>query len=271
MSPHKRTHEPPAIFELLLPLAGLLLVGVFFLPGFRQLLGLFLFFALGLAVLSLALGLALYLRHLKKLTADGVFNPAVPAAPPDTWTLELLRELEWKRFEELVAAYLLELGYTSESADSAATGRAVPLFKGGRIEPVILLQCRVWDAGTVGLEPLRALQAAMGTEAIRYGAYYTAGEFTAEAEAFAHGKVIDLVNGPEFLVRLRQLTPAMQQKFLEEATAGDYQTPSCPGCGIKFVLPTEEEEPSVATQVWVCRNHPQCQRTLPVAEVSSVQ
>src|SRR5438132_1350965 len=128
MSKPKRENDPPAIIELLLPLAGLMLVAVFFLPAFRRLLGTLLFFAFALIALSLLLGMLLYRRHLKKLGQPGPAGPGTPAASEssnDTWTIELLGRLEWKSFEELVAAYSHELGYVIKPADSPANGQAV--------------------------------------------------------------------------------------------------------------------------------------------------
>jgi len=273
MSKTKRENEPPAIIELMLPLVGLLLVAVFFLPAFRQLLGTLLFLALGFIVLSLVVGMGLYIRHLKKLAlADSppAGRAAVPAAAPvasDVWSFDLLAQLEWKRFEELVAAYSHELGYTIKPLAGVAGHGTMLLFKNGRAQPAkpaMLVQCRAWDAVTVGLGPVRDLHDAMPAHQVGYGAYYTAGEFSAEAEDFAHGKILDLVNGREFFSRLRQLSPAVQQKLLEEATAGDFTTPTCPGCDIKMVR-DDEAQPIGSESAWVCRNRPQCKRTLRVA------
>jgi len=263
----KRENEPPVIIELLLPLAGLLLMAVFLMPGFRELLGTLLFVSLGFVALSLVVGMWLYFRHLKQLAEANPPGaaPAVPEASGDTWTIELLGRLEWKRFEELVAAYSHELGYTARSADGPASSRAVVLCKNGRTEPAMLLQCRRWDAVTVGVAPVRELSDAMTALHVGYGAYYTPGEFTAEAEEFARGKILDLVTGREFLHRLRQLSPPVQQKLLEEATVGDYTSPTCPGCDIKMVPLTDGSKPAAGGHAWVCRNAPQCQRTLQVA------
>lgn len=261
----KRENEPPAIIELLLPLAGLLLVAVFFLPAFRELLGTLLFIVLGCMVLALVVGMALYVRHLKKLELQAPARSTTTAVALDAWTMELLSRLEWKRFEELVTAYSHELGYATNPPDSPFHGRAALLFKKGRTQPSMLLQCKAWDAGVVSVAPVRQLHEAMAAQQVGYGAYYTNAEFAPEAEEFARGKILDLVNGREFLLRLKQLAPAVQQKLLEEATAGDYTTPTCPGCDIKMVLPTDGSKPAEDNSVWVCRNHPACTRTLRVA------
>jgi restriction system protein len=196
-------------------------------------------------------------------------NTPAAVAPPvgiqEVWSRDLLSRMEWKRFEELAAAYARELGYTVKTEDGAAPGGPVLLYKGGQAKPAMLMRCRTWDSSTVGLDAVRELHEAMAARQVGYGVFYTAGEFTREADEFAHGKIIDLVNGTEFVARLRQLVPAVQQKLLEEATEGDYTTPTCPGCDIKMVPLVEGSKPTEGSPAWVCRNRPQCSRTLRVA------
>ena len=262
MSPNKRVNEPPAILELLLPLIGLMLVAVFFLPGFRQFLGTLLFIGAGLIALSLVVGMGLYIRHLKQLAR--VETPPAPAVPTDSWTVELLGRLDWKRFEEVTTAYYRELGYVAKHSGTGPDGNgAVLLYKSGRAQPAMVLQCRAWRPGPVGAESLRELSAVMATDQVGYGVFFTPGDFTAEAGAYAKGKILDLVDGSEFINRIRQLAPAVQQTLLEEALQGDYTTPTCPGCDIKMVPASEGSHPAEGGDYWVCRNRPQCERTLP--------
>jgi hypothetical protein len=266
MPKNKRINEPPMLLELLLPLVGLLLVAVLFLPGFRQFLGTLLFLAVGFVALSLVVGMGLFIRHqrqLAKVAAAGDTS-APPAVSGDTWTLELLAQLEWKRFAELATAYSRELGYEAKTT-GAADGGPVPLFKSGGTQPAILMQCRAWDAVTVGVVPVRELHGVMVAAQVGYGVFYTPGDFTAEATAFARGKILDLVDGREFLHRLQQLPPTVQQKLQEEATQGDYTSPTCPGCDIKMVPSTDGDRPAEGGNYWVCRNAPQCLRSLRVA------
>ena len=258
----KRTNEPPAILELLLPLIGLMLVAVFLLPGFRQFLGTVLFVGAGAAVLSVIVGMGLYTRHLRQLAA----NPpgGAPDTPPGAWTVDLLARLDWKRFEELAAAYYREMGYDAKPAPDAPAGRtALVLNKKGKTQPAMIMQCQAWDRGAVDDAPIRALFATMETADIGYGVFHTCGDFTAAATAFARGKILDLVTGAEFIHRIQQLTPAVQQSLLEEATQGDFSTPTCPGCDIKMVPGEKETGPADNGKSWVCRNHPQCQQVLP--------
>src|SRR5436853_37128 len=56
------------------------------------------------------------------------------------WSLGLLRRIEWRRFEELAAAYFEAVG----------AARAT-----------MLVHCRTWNAEVVGIPPLKELSTAM--------------------------------------------------------------------------------------------------------------
>jgi len=265
MSQEKRKKEPRALLELLLPFAGILVVMIFFLPGVQRVLGIVLAVFLGLMVLSLVVGMGLYIWHMKKLAASGPPQPRNMAAEEfqETWTIELLRHLEWKRFEQLTAAYSQTLGFTARHTQVGSDGGvAVQLFKNDQPHPLMILQCKAWDVEDVGLEPVRGLFNLMAAEKVGYGVFYTTGAFSPEAHAFARGKILDLVDGAELLSRIKQLAPGVQQRLLEEVTQGDYTTPTCPGCDIKMVPRPPDGKITNGTKVWICRNQPHCMRVL---------
>jgi restriction system protein len=265
MPQEKRKKEPRAMLEPLLPFAGVLVVGIFFLPGVQRVLGIILFLALGFAVLSLVIGMALYIRHMKKLATSGPPRPASasPEFSQETWTIELLRQLEWKRFEQVVSAYSRSLGYTTKNTQVGSDGGvAAHLFQGGRPQPVMIMQCKAWDVRDIGLEPVCGLYNLMTVDKVGYGVFYTTGEFSADATEFARGKILDLVDGREFIHRIKQLAPAIQQRILDEVIQGDYTTPTCPGCDIKMVPRPPEDGATNGTRVWICRNQPHCMRVL---------
>ncbi len=243
-------------------------MALFFLPSFRHIAGTLLFVALGLIALALVVGMGLYYWHMKSLARTSSPGPrvAAPGTFQETWTVGLLRQLEWKRFEQVVTAYSRELGYEARGTQAGTDGGvAVPLFKGGRPQPAMIIRCQGWEASDVGIGPVNDLYDVMTRDQVGYGVFYTPGEFTNEAVEFARGKVLDLVDGREFLGRLKQLEPTLQQQLLEEALRGDYITPTCPGCDIKMVPLPSDGGPTQDFKVWVCRNHPHCTRTLTVS------
>ena len=284
--PRYRRRKEPSLIEIVPPLAALLALGLFFSPAFRQLLGALFFLALGLGVLAVIglIGWAIWKMtrgspETERYMAPASGTPTQPVSlaanaranlmiPPvrtyaPTWSQELLSTLEWKRFEDLVAAYSRELGYTAKTTRIGADGGVdVQLYQNDQL--VMIIQCKAWDAYKVGVKPVRELFGVMAADKVANGAFFTTGEFTPEAEDWARDKNLDLVNGREFLSRLGQLTPEQQASLLAIATAGDYTTPTCPSCGVKMVTRTASKGPSEGRHFYGCRNYPRCKQTFKI-------
>jgi restriction system protein len=266
------------LIGLIPPLFGLIFLAIWFVPGFKQAIGAFLYLLIWLGALTVvaAIGWVIWKIRRKRTSnaAQGTtpqFAPTqqlrvssrapVPTPSPD-WSPELLCQLEWKRFEDVVAAYSRELGYEAKTTRIGADGGVdVQLFEVGHPHPVMIIQCKAWGAYKVGVKPVRELYGVMAADKVANGAFFTTGEFTSEAEHWARDKNLDLVNGREFLDRLRQLNPIVQQKLLAIATEGDYTTPTCPSCGVKMMLRTARNGPSEGNGFYGCRNYPRCRQT----------
>jgi len=276
------------LFDILPPLFGLVLLGVFFVPGFRPFLGALLVLALCLAVAAVIglIGWAIwkmtrgtpeteqYMPPVLGTPAQplpfaahgrvNLMDPPVLARAP-VWSRELLSKLEWKRFEDVVAAYSGMLGYEARTTRMGADGGVdVHLYESGQTKPVAIIQCKAWNAYQVGVKPIRELYGVMAADGVSNGAFFTSGHFTSEALAWARDKKLDLVDGGEFLSRIRQLPATQQQELLSIATAGDYTTPTCPSCGVKMVTRTASKGPSEGRDFYGCRNYPRCKQTFKV-------
>jgi|ERR1035437_2394590 restriction system protein len=177
------------------------------------------------------------------------------------------RSLEWKRFEDVVAAYSRELGYEAKTTRIGADGGVdVQLFQNGQSQPVMIIQCKAWDAYKVGVKPVRELFGVMAADKVANGAFFTTGDFTAEAEDWARDKNIDLVNGREFISRIGQLPATTPQSLLRVATEGDFTTPTCPSCGIKMVVRVASKGRSEGNRFWGCPNFPRgCKQTFKIS------
>ncbi len=269
---------------------ALVFAGLIFVPGFRQLLGSLLLLTVllgGVAVVGLIIWAIV--RHRRRNSAEPTtISPSIqphfdrskpvaeayrPLPKPDpqplAWSRQLLSELEWKRFEEVVAAYSRELGYEAKTTRVGADGGVdVQLFQNGNQQPVMVIQCKAWDAYKVGIKPLRELYGVMAADKVANGAFFTTGEFTSEAEEFARDKNLDLVNGREFLSRIGQLSPSAQQKLLALATKGDYTTPICPSCDVKMVLRTASKGSNAGSEFWGCRRYPRCRQTFRISKTT---
>ena len=196
-------------------------------------------------LLSIALGALATLAHPFAFAAKAArrlfigSRQAAALAKIDTaqWTPELLRRLEWRRFEELCAAY-----FEAQGSGGAA----------------VLVQCRPWSAHGVGIAPVRALHGAMASGSVAEGVLLTPGKFTQEARAFAGKEKIRLIDGAEFLARIAALLPEKAFALLELATRGDFLTPTCPSCAIKMV---PRKSTLHGRTYWGCRNYPACKQT----------
>ena len=186
-------------------------------------------------------------------------GPAADPSDAGRWSLELLRRLEWRRFEELCTAYYEALGFTTTQARSGTDGGAdIGLVAGGADKPSSVLQCKGWSVHTVSIKPVRELRAAMAAAGVPQGVLVACGTFTSEAKEFSRGENIQLIDGGELLRKIGALAPEQGQALLRLATAGDFSTPTCPACGIKMTARTSSTE---GRKFWGCLNYPRCKRT----------
>ncbi|MFA5263032.1 MAG: restriction endonuclease [Opitutaceae bacterium] len=283
----RKRRAPYDVLDLLPPLAGLLVLGILMVPGFKQLMGAF--FALAVAALVVAaigfVGFAIWRLYRNTSASNECLNPqplscgqpppviplgtertkaSEPPQPPSkpVWALEFLRAIEWKRFEELVAAYAHELGYEAKTTRIGPDGGVdVLLFQSDQSKPIMAVQCKAWNSYKVGVKPVRELFGVMAADGVANGAFFTTNEFTNEALKFAVGKNLDLVDGREFLARINQLPAGGCERLLTMAAAGDYTTPTCPRCGIKMVRRTASKGPNQGQSFWGCENYPRCKST----------
>jgi restriction system protein len=177
-----------------------------------------------------------------------------------TWTLELLKRLEWRRFEELCAAYFEALGFRTEIAQSRIGGAvAIGLFAEGADNVSILVHCQAWNAYRVAVKPVRTLRDAMTSAGAVEGVLITSGRFTHEAVAAAAKENVQLIDGTSLLGKLTSLVPEKALGLLKMATQGDFLTPTCPACSIKMIPRRSTHE---GRRFWGCANYPRCKHTL---------
>ena len=180
------------------------------------------------------------------------------APAPLCWSLTLLRELEWKRFEEVSAELLRLLGFRAEMLAQGPDGDIdIKLFTVDGTKPSAIVQCKSWITCQVGIKPLRELLGVMAHEKVSEGIFLATGSFTNEATEFAKANRIDAVNGQRYLEMIQTLSEVAQRQLLQTATKGDYRTPSCPSCGTKLVRRT-----AARGEFWGCSTFPRCRYTL---------
>jgi restriction system protein len=177
-----------------------------------------------------------------------------PAAKlPTVLTQHLLQELDWKRFDELVAASFRAEDWRAELAKPGRDGDVdIYLYRHGESKPSAHVHCQSWHDGPVGAKPVRKLFGGMAAGGVSEGWLVATGDFTPEALEYATGKNLRLLTGDQFVERINALPSDPRTKLLVEAFQGDYLIPTCPRCGVKMVLRPE------AQPYWRCANYPRC-------------
>jgi restriction system protein len=176
------------------------------------------------------------------------------------WTAQLLKQLEWRRFEELCAAYFQALGFRTNIAQSGPDGAVdIHLVAEGAQTASIVVQCKAWDAYRVGIKAARELRSAMASAKAGEGVLLTSGRFTQEAVDFARKENIQLIDGADLLAKIDALLPEKALALLDLATRGDFLTPTCPSCSVKMI---SRQSTQGGRKFWGCRNYPRCKQTL---------
>ena len=176
------------------------------------------------------------------------------------WTAELLKHLEWRRFEETCAAYYEALGFATVLTPSrSGPGTDIGLCAAGSTTVATVVHCKPWDAYRIGVKPVRELRAAMSASGAREGILITSGRFNREATVYAAKESIHLVDGAELFAKLSELPEQASHDLLKLATEGDFLTPTCPSCAIKM---TSRRSIKGGRNFWGCLNYPTCKETL---------
>jgi len=181
------------------------------------------------------------------------------------WSLELIKSLEWRYFEELCSEYYKEKGYETKLTRFGADGGVdINLYKESYSlnKPYGIVQCKAWNTNKIGVKPIRELYGVMAAEQTPLGIFITSGAFTIEAKDFSKNKNLKLISGIELLNLIKVMPEKSKQKLLDKITKGDYLTPTCPSCGIKMVLRTSKKGQNIGSKFWGCKNFPRCRSTL---------
>lgn len=200
---------------------------------------------------------------------NAVVEMAVPQGPTlDTsaWSMELLRAIEWKRYEDLCAAFYREMAIPSETTPLGADGGIDIRLHQEPDNPkaTAVVQCKAWGDKLVGVKPVRELLGVITHEKIPKAFFMAPGGFTDEAREFAKDNNITLLDGKLFLAMLKRLPALASQRLLAFATEGDFTTPTCPSCGIGML-----KRRGTRGEFWGCGNYPRCRQTMTVRKAAA--
>lgn len=196
-----------------------------------------------------------------RAAAAAADEPTPVGANRPELSVELLRNLEWKRFELLVQRYYEAGGVRATcTCVGEAGGVDLQLFRGDDPQPFSAVHCQACAAQLVPLESVIALFALLPASPVEI-VFVASGHFSPGAQAFAQTRRITLITGDTLVARFNALPSAKRGEILSEVTSGDYTTPSCRRCDLKLVLAAAE---AGQPRLWSCPRTPRCTFTMPV-------
>ncbi|KQP22814.1 restriction endonuclease [Pseudorhodoferax sp. Leaf267] len=224
--------------------------------------------------------LASFLRRRKR---RALFDQASQATGADA-----LQGMSWQEFEMLVGEGFKRRGYgVRETGGGGADGGVdLVLTKGSE---KFFVQCKQWKAFKVGVTTVRELYGVMAAGAATGGFVVTSGRFTKEAEAFAAGRNVELVDGPALAALLRAARTAgagrpgasaapraetgtprpatdARQHTARGTSAGTDAAPACPRCDRPMVRRTARKGSAAGKTFWGCSGYSQgCRGTREIA------
>lgn len=185
---------------------------------------------------------------------------------------DAVAQMTWLEFEALVGEFFRRQGYSVAAQGGAGPDGGVDvLLKKGSDR--YLVQCKHWRALRVGVQPVRELYGVMAAQRVAGGFVVTSGSFTEEAEKFADGREIQLIDGqalqrgirsqaaharpppaPNVVVhRLGAVEPAtLASEIVKPVTPA---STSCPLCHAPMVLRHTRQGATPSRQFWGCSSY----------------
>jgi restriction system protein len=176
-----------------------------------------------------------------------------------------VQALSWQDFERLVGEGFLHRGFQVTQRGGAGPDGGVDLGLAKGHER-FLVQCKQWRAQQVGVSVVRELYGVMAAERVAGGFVVTSGSFTRDAQSFAVGRNIELLDGKALgeLLRERQTSVKIPADSVTHADASRPVAPSCPQCRTPMVLRTAKQGARKGRSFWGCSHYPKCRQIVGV-------
>lgn len=214
--------------------AGLIVIG----PAFSTILKIFSFFFLIAGILS-ALRILLNKNLLKS-----------------TKSIEDIKKLSWKEFEDVIEAYYRERGYEVIHTGYDSADGGIDLIAKKENEKIII-QCKHWKAYKVDVKVIREMYGLMVTEKASKAIIITSGDFTEPAKEFIHDKPIELIDG-EKLIKLIDEVRKNKAQGQNVKNDDNKNVVLCPNCHAPMVLRVAKQGEHAGKKFWGCSNYPKC-------------
>lgn len=187
---------------------------------------------------------------------------------------DALDGMSWREFELLVGeAFRLQGFRVAETGGGGADGGVdLVLTKGSE---KFLVQCKQWKAYKVGVDVVRELYGVMAARGATGGFVVTSGTFSGDAQEFAQGRNVKLVDGARLFGLIRQAKESLSARPSDSRPTADNRRPpaepsgasmpSCPKCAAAMVKRTAKKGHNAGSEFWGCTTYPVCRGIRPIA------
>lgn len=173
-------------------------------------------------------------------------------------TLQKIQQLTPNQFEDFIADLFRRLGYSTETVGGSGDGGVDVIAVKDGVKSYI--QCKKFISQQVSVGAMRDFYGAI-TDRLSDGKafFVTTNIFTLDAEKFAEGKPIELIDGKKLMeyVRMAGLESTIQDRPL----FGKDVSEKCPRCGGKLVRRTARKGPNTGHDFYGCSDYPRCKYT----------
>lgn len=185
-----------------------------------------------------------------------------------------LHDITWRDFESLVGEAFRMHGFSvAENGGGGADGGIDLILK--KDGEVFLVQCKQWRAYKVSVNIVRELLGVMVSKGAAGGFVVTSGVFTAEAQSFAKGHNIELLDGSKLTAMIEKARIAVPVRSSVEqniypacprlpVSTVSTAVPSCPRCGDAMVKRVAKHGTHSGNTFWGCKGFPECRGIISV-------
>lgn len=174
--------------------------------------------------------------------------------------------MTWQQFEQLVGESLRKQGFSvlEMGGNRPDGGVDLVLEKNGRR---YLVQCKHWKTWQVGVAVVRELNGVIAEQKADGGYVITGGHFTRDAEIFARGCGIKLIDGITLERTLKSTTDAPDGS-VGQTTNGPTERQSCPICGAPMEQKLAQQGQFKGQPFWSCTTFPKCRGIVHIERVA---
>lgn len=177
-------------------------------------------------------------------------------------SLDALRALSWKEFEELLGEAYRRKGYTVTENQNAGPDGGIDLRLRQKGHDT-LVQCKHWHSTHVSVRTVRELYGILLHEHAAQAILVCSGSFTKDALLFAQDKPLQLIDGDALLTLLGSLAPADPAPAVVK-NPSVAPSPACPLCNSPMNKRLAKHGPSSGHSFYGCTRYPICRGTRPM-------